>query len=73
MEKQYEQREEDKAIAKAKIDTLVENICRLEKEQNRLATKSYSQSNPGAVMERRNVKRSLEIAQRMFQSIQNKL
>ncbi len=59
------QRTEDKA----KALKLFEDICKLEKEQERLALQSYSQSDPGAVMDRRFVKRDLERKQRQYTEI----
>ena len=48
---------------------LFKRICELEKEQERLANQSYSQSNPGAVMDRRFVKRELESKRRQYEAL----
>ena len=55
----------------AEIAKLNAQLGQLYKERGRLAGESYSQSNPSAVMERRDNRRSIERAERKLETLQN--
>lgn len=50
-------------------ESLIAKIATLEKEAARLATTSYSQSDPGAVMERRDIARELRRAYKQLEEL----
>lgn len=54
------------------IKELKEKIEKLEAEQTRLAHTSYSQSDPGAVMDRRFVNRDLDRARKLYEQLMQK-
>ena len=54
---------------KIKAIKLSEEIQKLEKEWNKLAGQSYSQSDPGAVMDRRFVSRALDKKRREYDAL----
>lgn len=64
---------ETNAELQEKANKLLERIKELQSEQTRLANTSYSQSNPSAMMERRDVRRNLERVERQYDEIMKKL
>ena len=54
---------------KMNAEQLKIKIAALEKEAARLAAQSYSQSNPGAVMERRDIARDLRRAYKQLEEV----
>ena len=57
---------------KVKLSKLSTDILKLEKEANRLGDESYSQSNPSAMMERRDNRRWLAKAHKEYEAILSK-
>lgn len=62
-------RSADQTKATMSRESLTAKIAALEKEAARLATTSYSQSDPGAVMERRDVARELRKAYKQLEEL----
>lgn len=56
----------------ARLEKLRMKIAELQKEAQELATKPYSQSNPGAMMERRDNRRWLAKAEREYEALLEK-
>ena len=57
---------------KVKMAKLIVEIDKLQKEAGRLAGQSYSQSDPGAMMERRDNRRWLARAEREYEELMKK-
>ncbi len=58
---------------KMNYEILKTKIAALDKEAARLAAQSYSQSNPSAVMERRDVAKELRKAYKQLKEIETKI
>jgi hypothetical protein len=56
----------------AKLEKLRVKIAELQKEAQKLATQSYSQSDPSAMMERRDNRRWLAKAEREYEALLEK-